>query len=112
MSVLSDILSSLGGLLDKIPIWKKLKTLPERIDALEKRIHELETRGVAPKSEKTCPACGERYFFVFGPPPDPARPKKRIYKCKACDHVEEIDDTPKPLLPLYPTQGPRDWMGR
>ena len=37
-------LKDLNELLDKMPLWKKMKEAPDRIDILEQRIEALETR--------------------------------------------------------------------
>jgi hypothetical protein len=57
--VTGDILA----LLDKIPIWKRVQETPARVDALEKRIAELEAR-LARAPGQACPACGALEFRV------------------------------------------------
>jgi hypothetical protein len=47
----SDILK----ILDQIPIWKKVSALPARIEALEKRVAELER--AKPPATGICPLC-------------------------------------------------------
>jgi predicted RNA-binding Zn-ribbon protein involved in translation (DUF1610 family) len=57
----SDILK----ILDQVPIWKTVKELPKRVEALEKEHAalkaELDQLRSAPKQKpgETCPACGE-----------------------------------------------------
>jgi len=57
----SDILK----ILDQVPIWKTVKELPKRVEALEKANAELEAKlkliGAAPPKAhgQICPACGE-----------------------------------------------------
>ncbi|OGU70184.1 MAG: hypothetical protein A2V93_03910 [Ignavibacteria bacterium RBG_16_34_14] len=48
-------LKDLNELLDKMPLWKRMKESPERIDALEKRIVSLEKR--LSGSGDICPKC-------------------------------------------------------
>jgi hypothetical protein len=58
-AVTGDILA----LLDKIPIWRRVQESPARIDALEKRIADLEAM-LAKAPGQACPSCGERAFRV------------------------------------------------
>lgn len=59
MAVTGDILA----ILDKIPIWRRVQETPARVDALEKRIAELEARlNRAPGA--ACPSCGALEFRV------------------------------------------------
>jgi hypothetical protein len=81
---IGDILS----LLDRIPIWKRVKALPEQVDALEKRIAVLEAKPNLP----ICESCGEGYmrrqkdqsmtgpFAVF----NSAGHSIAVYKCDKC----------------------------
>jgi hypothetical protein len=55
MVSVSDILK----ILDKAPIWKNLKELPARVDALEKRIAELEAEPVEASHLHKCAQCGK-----------------------------------------------------
>lgn len=59
MAVTGDILA----ILDKIPIWKRVQETPDRVDALEKRIAELEAK-LQKAPGLACPACGELSFRV------------------------------------------------
>ena len=36
------ILSELDSLLEKIPLWKRLKTVPDEVDRLKQQVAELE----------------------------------------------------------------------
>ena len=87
MSTVSEILS----LLDKIPIWKRLSSLPEKVDSLEKRLADLETK-MAGGGEK-CPRCGEYSFAVVSSRPHPIYGDmggiERTYECKACGLSEK-----------------------
>lgn len=63
MSIVSETLA----ILDRIPVWKELKQLPERVAALEARIAELERRPPpAPVNAhmKPCRACGARAWHI------------------------------------------------
>lgn len=48
-------LKDLNELLDKMPLWKKMKKSPERLDSLEKRIATLENR--LSGTGDICPKC-------------------------------------------------------
>ncbi len=49
-------LSDLISVLDKIPIWKKLKTLFDKVDNIEKRLAELEQKENN-QGQNKCPRC-------------------------------------------------------
>lgn len=53
MFSVSDILK----LLDQIPIWRSLKALPERVEALEQRISHLEAELERRPPPELCPLC-------------------------------------------------------
>ena len=55
-------LGDIVDLLKRWDRWRRIDETPERVDALEKRITELEARlQRAPGS--ACPACGEQEFL-------------------------------------------------
>jgi hypothetical protein len=54
MLSVSDILK----ILDKTPIWKSLKDLPKRLEALEARVAQLETSPKQAEHMHTCAQCG------------------------------------------------------
>ncbi|MHB2265673.1 hypothetical protein [Aliihoeflea sp. PC F10.4] len=53
MFTVSDILK----VLDQIPVWKSLKALPGKLDALEKRVSELEAELARRPAPEVCPLC-------------------------------------------------------
>ena len=63
MGILQDVITAL----DQIPLWKKLKNAPEQIQALEKRVAELEKRLENPGD--ACPRCGKLAFRVVSERP-------------------------------------------
>ncbi|MEQ1484783.1 hypothetical protein [Methyloglobulus sp.] len=77
-------------ILDKIPIWKQLIGLPSRIEALEKRVSELESKGIT--TGDSCPKCKAKTFELISTAPDPLfgemGVQKRLYKCSACGFEE------------------------
>lgn len=89
-------LSDMVALLEKIPGWKRMVDAPARIDALEKRLAELEikSRQVARPGGKPCPACGQPAFSQISVRDDPIMGvvglKRRTYRCDSCQHEEEL----------------------
>lgn len=51
------------AILDKVPVWKRVQAAPERIDALEKRLAELEAKLLRAPGQ-ACPSCGALEFRV------------------------------------------------
>jgi len=89
-----DILS----ILDKIPIWKRVQETPSRVDALEKRIADLESQlGRAPG--QACPSCGALEFRVTSSKPHPELgdfgAKNVTRKCGGCSFEDVELVTPK-----------------
>lgn len=81
-----------NDLLEKIPVWRALVGLPDRVEALEKRIAELESRLERAPGD-TCPACGalamrlEREGRRMGSGSNGYRHDK--WKCSECGHTTE-----------------------
>jgi len=78
------------ALLDKIPIWKQLKELPEKIESLEKRIGELENKPVP--TGDVCPKCKKETFELVSNKKHPTFGEvgvyERYYKCSNCEFEE------------------------
>jgi hypothetical protein len=88
MAVLGEIVE----LLKRWDVWKRVEAAPDRVDALERRIMELEAKfGRAPG--EACPKCGALDFRVesTGPHPAFADLGKRLHKmkCGACGFTDE-----------------------
>jgi len=87
MSMLGD----LTALLEKIPVWKRLKAMPDEVDTLKKRIADLEARLQAP-GEAACPKCHKATFELIRTEDDPTFRRlgvqRRVYKCSECGHSE------------------------
>ncbi len=85
MLTVSDMLK----ILDNVPVWKTLVTLPRRVEALEKRLAALEAKPAAP-DWKTCARCGGA-MAVTAEKPDPVfgDAGKKIFdlRCGACGHA-------------------------
>lgn len=54
-------IGEISALLDKIPLWKRLKALPQEIEELRARVDELERR-LRGGSGLTCPMCNSAQF--------------------------------------------------
>jgi hypothetical protein len=88
----SDILK----ILDQIPIWKALRALPARVDALEQRLQALEQKAIAPPKKPggitiPCPLCGEDMKLVKVTPHDTFGTfgvQQQEFHC-ACGHNED-----------------------
>jgi hypothetical protein len=91
MSAIGDI----AALLEKIPIWKRLKALPEQVDALQARLAALENEIAKRPSLETCPICNSGNLKVVSVNPHPTLGKvgiqERSLKCDnvACGHTEK-----------------------
>jgi hypothetical protein len=92
MFSLNDILA----ILDHWPTWKKIKSSPELIDAMEIRIAELEKR-LARCPGDGCPRCGELSYRTASsqPHPDLLGTTVRTMKCEKCDYTERKIVLPK-----------------
>jgi hypothetical protein len=77
-------------ILDNIPIWKQLKELPAKLEALEKRVAELENKVTL--TADNCPKCKAKTFELLSTAPDPVfgemGVQKRLYQCSACGFEE------------------------
>jgi len=54
MSTLGDI----GKLLEQIPLWKRLKSIPGEVDELRTRLEKLENAIAERPALENCPICG------------------------------------------------------
>jgi hypothetical protein len=90
------MIEDLNALLEKIPIWKKLVQLPDRIDAIENRIKSLEDKMSG--SGELCPFCNQpannlleiKPHEIFGD----AGLKIGVYKCNNCNKIFEREIDP------------------
>lgn len=91
MSAIGDIVA----ILEKVPIWKRLKALPEKVDALESRIAALEAEISKRPSLETCPVCNSGKLKVTAVRPHaelgPVGLQERTLKCDnaTCGHTEK-----------------------
>jgi hypothetical protein len=90
MSTIGDIVS----LLEKIPIWKRLKALPDEFDALKAKVAALESELKKRPSLETCPICETGNLKVTNVTPHghlgDLGIQNRTLKCDnpACGHSE------------------------
>jgi hypothetical protein len=87
------------AILDKVPVWKRVQAAPDRIDALEKRIAELEAR-LTRAPGQACPSCGALEFRVTTSVPSKGPfgrlgAKDVTRGCGACSFTETDLVTPK-----------------
>ena len=89
MVSVSDILA----ILDKVPLWKSLKALPARMDALEKRLAALEGMGNAVPG-RPCPDCGAKALRRTSSVPHPTfhmlGTQLETWTCQACGGTDKI----------------------
>jgi hypothetical protein len=94
--------SDLLKILDQIPIWKSLASLPRRLQALETRVAELEAKAslpIAPPIDpaKACPMCGAEMKIVAEtdhPTFHFAGVKVHQMSCPSCDYKVTRDFSP------------------
>ena len=86
MISVSDVL----GVLNQIAEWKKLKALPEKVEALEAKIARLESLIQNPPPLK-CPSCGSDKF-VAG---TSHIADHRRYVCLDCNYHESVKIKPR-----------------
>lgn len=66
MGILEDVMKAL----DRIPSWKRIQQLPSEVDALEKRIKDLEGR-LKPATGNQCPSCRAMAYRLVKSTPSP-----------------------------------------
>ncbi|NHB94831.1 hypothetical protein C5469_23035 [Photorhabdus cinerea] len=83
------ILSELNTLLEKIPLWKRLQTIPSDVDDLKRRVAELESKINSSSGDK-CPKCSEMSYGLDRTEPDPMFEdlgvQRDVYKCSKCGY--------------------------
>jgi ribosomal protein L37AE/L43A len=73
-------------LLDRIPTWKRLGQVPDRVDQLEKRVADLEEKLGGKYPPDVCRSCGERALRlkeVMG------GGTNEMWVCQSCNFHEE-----------------------
>lgn len=86
------MLEELNDLLDRLPLWKRVSAMPDKLQALEARLAALEAQ-LADKPGMLCPICNAPGFKRTASRPHPefgfAGLKLDSYVCAACGHSEE-----------------------
>jgi hypothetical protein len=86
------MLEELNTLLERIPVWRQLVAMPERVAALEARLAAIEAQ-LAGSTGMLCPMCNAPHFKRVAT--DTANPLRAIgfttdvFQCGSCGHREE-----------------------
>jgi hypothetical protein len=94
MGILEDVMKTL----DRIPAWKRVQALPEKVTALEQRIAALEAR-LKPATGRQCPSCGEMTFKLMKSTPaeEPwgsMGVREDHLACSSCNYTDSIQRNP------------------
>ena len=82
MALLDDILKAL----DRWDLWRQITTTPERVESLERRVAELETKLGETWPPDVCTACGKRALrHSFDRGPDANGVVTQYWTCQSCD---------------------------
>lgn len=93
------VLAEITELLRRWDVWKRVEAAPDRVDALEKRIGNLEAR-LARAPGEACPSCGALDFRVKNskvhPHPMIGKVGGRLHEmeCGSCGFKDEKTITP------------------
>lgn len=86
------VLGEITTLLEKIPLWKRLKTLPAEVEELKNRVAQLEARVSGGGAADICPKCRNPSFELDRTENDPTFGdlgiQRRVYVCSGCGHTE------------------------
>lgn len=84
------MLKDLDHLLEQIPLWKRLKAIPDEFEKLKLRVAQLETQLKA--VGERCPKCGHLTWFVDRSEADKVFGDlggvRRHYRCRECGYEE------------------------
>lgn len=87
------VIGEITELLRRWDVWKRVEAAPNRIDALERRVAELEAKIASRPAGAVCPKCHGGEFRVTKVVPDPAfgvfGMQRRTMTCASCGHTEE-----------------------
>lgn len=93
MGILEDVLKAL----DRIPMWKRLSSMPDEVDALRARVAALEAH-LAKAIGDQCPRCRAMAYGLIdsGPASGPAGELgiwSDRYACSACGYQNQRERT-------------------
>lgn len=84
------VFKDVNDLLDRIPIWKRLQGLPDRVDVLEAKVAALEEKLNGKYPADVCRKCGDRAMRLnrtMGP--NTKGNMIESWKCEKCGSYEE-----------------------
>jgi hypothetical protein len=85
MGVIEDVLKAL----ERIPIWKRLREIPDEVDDLKRRIAELEVKLGGKWPPDVCQFCGARAArMIWSDAADSKGIARQDWHCSACDKTE------------------------
>lgn len=86
------MLEELNDLLDRLPLWARIKALPDKVETLQQRVALLEAQ-FSGKPGELCPVCNAPGFRRTGSKPDPVMGALGVmldsYVCAGCGHAED-----------------------
>lgn len=92
MGLLEDVMKTL----ERIPVWKRLSTLPAEVEALKSRIEAIEAK-LSGATGDACPKCGEMSFRIISNHPMDGFEDMGVFldvwKCDKCSYSVEKRST-------------------
>ena len=76
------------NLADRVPIWKRLRKLPQEVDDLQERVTELEAKLSGKWPPDVCKFCGERASRLARTGKGSRGQVVQTWKCSACGQEE------------------------
>lgn len=94
MGILEDVIKAL----ERIPAWKRMQALPEKVTALEARLDALEHQ-IKPATGKQCPACGALAYKLIRSTPaqEPwgsMGAREDHFACSSCQYTDSVQRDP------------------
>ena len=85
MGFLADALN----FFDRIPLWKRVKDLPDQVHGLSERVRALEEKYNGTWPPDVCRYCGERAARLWNANPGAENGmKKEDWRCASCGKIE------------------------